>query len=288
MPLLLRLFVFFAVGYSILMAAGFVWQRKMIYLPDREKPAQDHIQVVGLRFWPDQYPDQQEDYRGLVATDPVAEAKGTIIVFHGNAGAAWHRNYYVHALVPLGFNVVLAEYPGYGGRDGVPSEGNFVNDARTTIQLAHDTFGGRLYLWGESLGCGVAAAIAANPPVPVDGVVLVTPWDSLPDLAQSLYWYFPVRWMLRDKFDNVKNLRSFHKPVAVAIAAFDEIIPTKSSLRLYESIRTPKRLWRFENAGHNNWPTDPAEKWWREIMQFVSSAGKEKRKIDGPKTKLGT
>lgn len=257
------------------MAAGFVWQRKMIYFPDREKPTQDQIHAAGLRFWPDQDPGQDGDYHGLVATDPVAEAKGTIIVFHGNAGAAWHRNYYVHALAPLGFNVVLAEYPGYGGRDGVPSEKNFVNDARSTIQLAHDTFGGRLYLWGESLGCGVAAAIAADPPVPVDGVVLVTPWDSLPDLAQDLYWYVPVRWMLRDKFNNVKNLQSFHKPVAVAIAAIDEIIPTKRSLRLYESIRTPKHLWRFENAGHNNWPTGPTEKWWREVMQFVSSAEKE-------------
>ncbi len=278
MSLLIRFFLFFAVGYCILMVAGFLWQRKMIYFPDREVPAPDPLHAAGLRFWPDQDPDQGEDYRGLVATDSAVEATGTIIVFHGNAGAAWHRSYYVHALLPLGYNVVLAEYPGYGGRNGDPSEESFVNDARATIQLAYDTFGGPLYLWGESLGCGVAAAVAADPPVPVDGVVLVTPWDSLPDLAQSMYWYFPIRWLLRDKFDNVKNLQSFHQPVAIAIAIDDEIIPPARSLRLYESIHAPKRLWRFENAGHNNWPTDPAEKWWREVMQFISLAGKDPEK----------
>ncbi len=139
MSLLLRLFVFLVIGGGILMAAGFFWQRKMIYFPDRKMPAQDQIHMAGLRFWPDQHLNQAEDYRGLVATDPVTDATGTIIVFHGNAGAAWHRSYYVHALAPLGYNVVLAEYPGYGGRNGDPSEENFVKDARVTIQLAHDT-----------------------------------------------------------------------------------------------------------------------------------------------------
>jgi len=268
MQFVFRIFLFFTVGYCILVTAAFIWQRKMIYFPDREKPLESQVHAMGLRFWP----NNSDEYRGFVASDPPDKPRGTVIVFHGNAGAAWHRNYYSHALVPLGFNVVLAEYPGYGGRSGVPSEDNFVNDARKTVQLSHDTFGGSLYLWGESLGCGVAAAITADPQVPVEGVVLVTPWDSLSDLAQSLYWYFPVRWLLRDKFDNVKNLQSFDKPVAVAIAAFDEIIPTKSSLRLYESLKPPKRLWRFEAAGHNNWPTDPTEEWWREVMRFVSLA----------------
>lgn len=263
-----RIVLFLAVGYSILVTAACIWQRKMIYFPDREKPGAAQVHAVGLEFWP----SQGDEYRGFVASDPPAESKGTVIVFHGNAGAAWHRNYYVHALVPLGFNVILAEYPGYGGRDGVPSEVNFAKDARRTIQLAYDIFGGPLYVWGESLGCGVAAAMASDSPVPAEGVVLVTPWDSLPDLAQSLYWYFPVRRLLRDKFDNVKNLQAFNKPVAVAIAEFDEIIPTKRSMRLYQSINAPKRLWRFETAGHNNWPTGPTENWWREVMRFISSA----------------
>ncbi len=51
------------------MAAGFFWQRKMIYFPDRKMPAQDQIHMAGLRFWPDQHSNQTGDYRGLTAGD---------------------------------------------------------------------------------------------------------------------------------------------------------------------------------------------------------------------------
>ncbi len=50
-----------------------------------------------------------------------------------------------------------------------------------------------------------STAVAADPRMPVSGPVLLTPWDSLSDLAERIYWYFPVRWLLLDKFDNVSN-----------------------------------------------------------------------------------
>jgi pimeloyl-ACP methyl ester carboxylesterase len=179
----------------------------------------------------------------------------------------------VHALAPLGFNVILAEYPGYGGRRGVPSEDSLVEDARQTVRLAFGEFGSPLYLWGESLGCGVAAALAGDSSVPVDGLVLVTPWDSLTELARSLYWYMPVRLLLLDRFDSVKNLQDFKRPVAVVMALQDEIIPAARTLRLYEALNQPKHLWKFPAAGHNSWPTGPDEQWWGEVVQFVSSGG---------------
>ncbi|MBU2645169.1 hypothetical protein KKI24_10705 [bacterium] len=101
-------------------------------------------------------------------------------------------------------------------------------------------------------------------------MILITPWDSLPDLAQSLYWYLPVKWLARDRFDSVRNLKSFTGKTAVLIAEKDEIIPPKHSMRLYESISVPKRLWEFENAGHNSWPSMPDESWWQEVMLFIA------------------
>ena len=174
MQFVFRTFLFFVVGYSILVTAAFIWQRKMIYFPDREKPMESEVHAVGLRFWP----NNSDVYRGFIAADPPAESKGTVIVFHGNAGGAWHRNYYVHALVPLGFNVVLAEYPGYGGRGGDPSESNFVNDARTTIRLARETHGGPLYLWGESLGCGLELFLVTE--------LVIRPFPSIHCLSHLL------------------------------------------------------------------------------------------------------
>ncbi len=255
--------------YIVLATAAFLLQRRLLYFPDRTRPSETLVQANGLAFWP--APD--EGYRGLISVGWEEYPNGTIIVFHGNAGRAVDRGYYARALEPLGYRVLLAEYPGYGGREGKPSEGAFVADAQETVELAYSEFGSPLFLWGESLGCGVAAAVAADPSISIAAVVLVTPWDSLPALAQTLYWYLPARWFVLDKFDNVKALRSYAGPVAVALAERDEVIPIRHGLKLYESMTGPKRLWTFENAGHNSWPVQPEASWWKEVTAFISGGG---------------
>jgi pimeloyl-ACP methyl ester carboxylesterase len=54
------------------------------------------------------------------------------------------------------------------------------------------------------------------------------------------------------------------------MALADEIIPNAHTRRLYESLPEPKRLWEFEGAGHNSWPSDPSEAWWSEVMSFLA------------------
>jgi pimeloyl-ACP methyl ester carboxylesterase len=265
--LALRLLFYGAVGCGALLLAAYLWQRRMIYFPDPARPSEGHCQALGLRFWP----DSGDSYRGFIGMAAPAGKKGLVVVFHGNAGGAWDRAYYVHALAPLGYRVVLAEYPAYGGRKGGLGERPFVDDAKETVRSVFKTFGGPLFLLGESLGCGVAAAVAADPAIPVEGVVMITPWDSLPAVAQALYWHLPIKRLVRDHYDNVRNLQAYDKPVAVAVAEADEIIPRKNSLRLYESLTAPKRLWVFAGAGHNSWPIGPNEAWWREVMDFVSA-----------------
>ena len=150
---------------------------------------------------------------------------------------------------------------------------NIATDALQAARLAAEEFGGPLYVWGESLGCGVASAVAADPALPVRGAVMLTPWDSLPDLAQRLYWYLPARWLVRDRYDNGRNLRDFRGPVAVVMAGQDEVIPRAHTMRLYESLPGGKRLWVFDDAGHNTWPMAPTSHWWAEVMAFVSAPG---------------
>jgi pimeloyl-ACP methyl ester carboxylesterase len=260
-----------AVVCGALLLAAYLWQRRMIYFPDSARPTEGHCQALGVRFWP----DAGDGYRGFIGLAAPAGKKGLVVAFHGNAGGAADRAYYVQALAPLGYRVVLAEYPGYGGRRGGLGERPFVDDAKATVHRACKEFGGPLFLVGESLGCGVAAAVAADPAIPVAGVVMITPWDSLPAVAQALYWHLPLGRLVRDKYDNIRNLQAYKKPVAVVVAEQDEIIPRKNSMRLYESLTAPKRLWVFTGAGHNSWPTGSNESWWREVMDFVSAQGEE-------------
>ena len=261
-----RYAVYFAIGYALLVLVVFLLQRNLIYLPDRAKPPADHLRSMGLQFWPD-----GSDFKGLISTSEALPAKGTVIVFHGNAGSAWHREYYVQALEPLGYRVVLAEYPGYGGRRGKMNEQNAVADAREIITKARSQFGDPVFLLGESMGSGVAAA-AVDADQPIAGLVMVTPWDSLPSLAQTHYWYLPARWLVKDQFDSIANLQSFDRPVAVAMAVNDEVIPNKHTMTLFNAVKAPKRLWQFKNAGHNSWPTQPNALWWKEAMAFISPA----------------
>ena len=251
--------------YAILTAVVFASQRRLLYLPSTGSLTEQAAAARGLHHWPD-YPN----YRGFINTDQTRAAQGTVIVFHGNAGSAADRVYYTDALTRLGYRVIIAEYPGYGGRPGEPSEAAFKADALQTLQLARQQFGMPVYLWGESLGSGVAAAVVADSPELVDGLILLTPWDSLPNLAQSIYWFLPARWLVLDRYDNIANLQSFQGRTAVLLAEQDEVIPIRHGQRLYESIDAPKKLWVFPNAGHNSWPVQSSEPWWREVMEFIS------------------
>jgi uncharacterized protein len=70
----------------------------------------------------------------------------------------------------------------------------------------------------------------------------------------------------------VANLAGFGGPVAVLMAGRDEVIPNQHTQRLYDSLPGRKRLWVFENAGHNTWPTSPDAGWWAEVMEYITDS----------------
>jgi alpha-beta hydrolase superfamily lysophospholipase len=202
---------------------------------------------------------------------PPTDVKGTVLVFHGNAGAALHRTYYMEALQNLGYRVIIAEYPGYGVRSGSPSEKMLIEDGIATAGMIRDEFKEPLFLCGESLGSGVAAGIVASRKVPVKGLLLITPFDAMTEVAQHHYWYFLARWLLLDKYDNASRLRHFQGRIAVIMAGQDEIIPNRRTLALFDALSGQKKLWRFEHAGHNSLPLEPWNPWWRETMEFIDN-----------------
>lgn len=262
----MALFLWILLAIAVIAAAIYLLQDRFIYYPHRYSIAA-FIQAAdeqALTLWP----TADRAYRGLVSRSPSGD-RGTIIVFHGNGGSALNRLHYLVALERLGFKVILAEYPGYGARDGHPSERALVADARATVQDAQRDFSGPIYLWGESLGSGVATALAADSTLPVEGLVLITPFTSLTDVAQSVYWFLPVRWLLRDRYDNVANLSGSGKPTAILAAGEDEIIPQAQAQELYDTLVARKRLWVFEGAGHNTWTVAPQEEWWQEVADFL-------------------
>jgi len=240
-------------------------QSNMLYYPSASLPSEAELAASRIRFWP----SGQNGYRGFIGAVEINNCKGTVIVFHGNAGTASDRDYYVSTLGTIGYRVILAEYPGYGARVGELGEQSFVEDARATIRFASEKYGTPLLLLGESLGCGVAAGAAGDKSLPIDGIILMTPWDTLQAVAKSKFPLLPVRWFMKDSYDNIENLKSFRGPIAVVSAERDEIIPIRHAETLFTALSGNKRMWTIKGAGHNDWFDRVGPSWWQTITDYA-------------------
>lgn len=256
--------------YLVFCLTVILWQRRLLYFPQPLTPAAADaaFALYGVERWPE---GSGAAYRGLVKKTSGAHAftNGTVLVFHGNAGGAHDRIDYCLTLQRHGWRVILAEYPGYGARGGRINETSFREDARATARLARQQEPGRrLIVFGESLGCGVAAAVASDLELRVDALVLATPWDKLESVAAARYPWLPVRFFLRDRYDSAAALAAYSGPVTILMAGDDEIIPARSTLRLYEAMRhaLPRRLIRIPDVGHNDWFDILTDAQWREIL----------------------
>jgi len=149
-----------------------------------------------------------------------------------------------------------------------------VSDAKETMRLASQKYGRPLFLLGESLGCGVAASAAKGSPVRIDGMILITPWDTLVSVAKEHFPWLPVRLFLRDTYDTMGNLKAYQGRIAVIGAERDETIPIRHAQALFASLPNDKKMWTIRGAGHNDWPdmVDPA--WWQDVAAFMEGNNK--------------
>lgn len=249
------------VGGLVMVGLLYLWQERLLYFPDIAKL--DQMASAELQAWP-----STKDFKGLVA-EPDSAVLGTAIIFHGNAGHAGHRAFYCKMLTSLGWRVILAEYPGYGPRAGKLGEASLVADAVETVVVAHRQYGEPILLIGESLGAGVAAATAAQQIDKLVGLLLITPWDRLEQVASYHYRWLPVKWLLRDRYDSVGNLSRFAKPVVVVVAQNDQVVPARFGVNLHSTLAGPKQLVTIPDTDHNNWSLAVDATWWRSVLGFV-------------------
>jgi hypothetical protein len=252
-----------------------VFQRRMIYLPSQGSEP-DLIQLAageGLAPWRDAE-HNLIGWRSPPADNASTQAVQRLLVFHGNAGFALARTYYVEGFRSVSgdganWEVYLFEYPGYGARPGKPSEEAILAAARQALDELLRAKPDRLYLLGESLGGSIATRLAAERPEQVAGLVLVTPFPRLADVAAHHYPIFPIRLILREGHEVQAHLNTFPGPVAFVLAGRDEIIPAPLGRELFERYPGRKALWTQPDAGHNTLELAPGEVWWRQLSGFL-------------------
>ena len=102
---------------------------------------------------------------------------------------------------------------------------------------------------GFSLGTAIAAYLARHRPV--TGLILVTPFDSLEALARDLYWWAPVRLLLRHRMPTLEFVRGSLAPTALIIADHDKVVPARRSAPLRRAVSNLVFA-RTIDAGHND------------------------------------
>ncbi len=245
-------------------------QNRLLYYPSLHRPSDAQLAPYSLRQWH----SASGEFRGYRSLNQILTSKGTVVIVHGNAGIAADRSYYMSALESKGFQVLLYEYPGYGGREGSLGEDSLVADLNRTLTEVFDQYGDPIFLVGESLGCGVVGSLMKEPPIAVAGVLLITPWDSLESLAREMFPHWLVWLFLRDKFDTINNIKNYKGPVAIVGAENDQVIPIHHAQKLHQSLRDRSRMWVIPTAGHNDWINIITMQQWHEIFVYLQSSGR--------------
>ena len=262
---LIQLFLLVCLAiYLVLLAFVAISQRKMIYPAPIFTPQQvdEMARDSNLQRWT----NSSGEFIGVKRLSPIQPATGQVLILHGNGSYAAGCAHYADEIQRVaGMDVFILEYPGYADRPGTPSEKNL-------FQAADEAFGllatnEPVYLLGESLGTGVAAYLAGTHSNGISGLILVSPYNRLADVAQYHMPIFPVHLLLLDRFRSQVLLRNYHGPLGVVVDGQDMVVPEKFGLRLYNGYAGPKQLWEFEYGGHTSIAEPPA-KFWREVFGF--------------------
>jgi len=226
-----RLIVPLAVGYALLVACVAVFQRELTYFPEQRivmSPSQVVLEGEEVLL-------STADGLELAAWwFPQEESRGVVILCHGNGGNRSYALPLARRFFDRGFSVLAFDYRGYGGNPGSPTEDGLRSDARAA--LAFVTNAGfapnEVLVHGHSLGSAVAIALAAE--AEVGAVIIENAFSSLTDVASELYWWLPVRWLVRDTWTNYDRLEQVDEPLLIAYARGDQMVDAEHSQRLAE------------------------------------------------------
>lgn len=180
---------------------------------------------------------------------------GVGLFLHGNAGHLAHRGPIAESLAHLGFDVLLPDYRGYGLSEGTPDEQGLYRDAEAAYEVALARSGlapSRLLVMGNSLGAGVAVALAASRPI--GALVLVSPFTSTVAVGRHAYRFLPARLLdwTAHRFDAESRLAEVEAPVLVVRGGRDRIVPEAEARAVHRAAREPKAWHEEPGAGHND------------------------------------
>lgn len=243
---LLKWLIVAALVYGGFVALMYVAQRSLMYFPERHRTAPAEAGLPGVQ---EVVLDTADGEKVIVWHAPPQGDRPMVLYFHGNGGSLRLRANRFRALLNHGFGLVALSYRGYGGSTGSPSEAGLIADAEAAYAFATTKVpAARIAVFGESLGTGVAVALAARHPT--GWVVLQAPFTSAADVAARVYWYLPVGPLMKDTFRSDARIGRIKAPLLILHGARDGVVPFALGERLFAMANEPKRFVRFADGNH--------------------------------------
>ena len=230
------IFCTLVLAYLIITFVLYFLQRNLLYYPAENNYSGDELTVeikkvkiitednLELLAW---YHEKDINYK-------------TILYFHGNAGSLENRIHKINHFDNMNVNFLLFAWRGFSGNKGKPTEQGFYKDARGAVEWLKDKgiSEKNIIIYGESLGTGIATEIAQNNNFA--GVILESPFTSMIEAGSSIYPIFPIRLLLKDKYESNKKIKNIKSPILIMHGEADTIVPFRMGKKLYELANEPK------------------------------------------------
>lgn len=255
MKSIVTLLLLLAIGYLLLVALVYFRQRSLLFYP---VPAKEGILQESISF-----KNRDISLHGWI----LNKGRTKSMIYFGGNSEDITNNIDLFKDLFKNYTVYLIDYRGYGNSQGKPTEQGLFSDAIAIydqIQTLHPS----ISLMGRSLGSGVAVYLASKRDI--EQLFLLTPYDSVAELAQTHYPYLPARYLARDRFESITYAKNINVAVLIIAAELDRVVPYKHAEKLRDHFtRAQVSYHLIAGARHNDVTSFPR---YREVMEAFIAA----------------
>ena len=244
---ILQTFLALILVYLLILVFLYFYQRNLLYHPNENNYSGNKLTVTVEEV---NVPTADNlDLKDWFHKKDLTNYK-TIIYFHGNAGTLENRIYKLNHFQNFDINFLIIAWRGFSGNQGKPTEQGLYVDGLSALNwiLDQGVKEENIFIYGESLGTGIAVEIAQNRNFA--GVILETPFTSMVDAAKKFYPYIPVSFLLKDKYENKKKIKNINAPILIMHGAKDTIVPFSMGQKIFELANEPKYSYFTEQDDH--------------------------------------
>ncbi len=192
--------------------------------------------------------------------------QGLILYFHGNAGSLQRWEKIMEELLPLGWDILIFDYRGYGKSTGRRDENLMFKDSEMMYDWAKTHYAtDKILIYGRSIGSAMATYLAAQVQPPK--LILETPFVSMPDLFYTYYPFLPRIFSFKYKFYSNRYIQTIKCPILIFHVTKDRIVPYSQGKKLYQLAGAKAELVTFEGGNHHNCMSYPP--FWEKIRAFL-------------------